>query len=60
MTQHGPGTLNSDPFLLQPADQPEQLTVTHIGVAAQVDLSEITQIVTDPFFYGGDVVVAEI
>lgn len=36
VTEHGVRPSNSHPFLLQPTDQPEQLTVALKGVNAQV------------------------
>lgn len=36
VTEHGVWSPHLHPFLLKPADQPEQLTVTVKGVAAQV------------------------
>lgn len=36
VAEHGIRASNSQPFLLEPADQPEQLTVTLKGVTAQV------------------------
>lgn len=36
VAEHGIRAADSHPFLLQPADQPEELTVTLKGVTAQV------------------------
>lgn len=36
VAEHGIGALNSHPFFLEPAHQPEQLTVTLEWVATQV------------------------
>lgn len=36
LAEHGVRASNSHPFLLEPADQPEQLTVTLEGVTAQI------------------------
>ena len=43
VAEHGVRTSDSHPSLLEPADQPEELTVTVKGVAAQVAGGEKTR-----------------